>query len=91
MKMSIIMKVTKNLTLNVVNVMNYLNLNAGNNSDVRQDKNVINKKEQSYHHKKDKNNKKAKKEKKKEVPESDMGEIPEVSATNGLNAFNELP
>ena len=48
-------------------------------------------KKQSYHHKKDINNKKAKKEKKKEVPESDMGEIPEASATNGLNAFNELP
>ena len=48
-------------------------------------------KKQSYHHKKDINNKKAKKEKKKEVPESDMGEIPEASAINGLNAFNELP
>ena len=44
--MSIMMKVTKDLTLDVVNVMNYLNLNAGNNSDVRQDKNVINKKDQ---------------------------------------------
>ena len=44
--MSIMMKVTKNLTLNAVNVMNYLNLNAGKNSDVRQDKNVKNKKDQ---------------------------------------------
>ena len=48
-------------------------------------------KKQSYHHKKDINNKKAKKEKNKEVPESGLGEIPEASAINGLNAFNELP